>query len=175
MQYKVKKEPRAAYIISAVTGLLAILFMYVGTAKIGNLLVNQIIMLLCGTVCVWVMVRYALTDYVYVLSDDAPYKLEIVKISGQVPKTLVVIDMSGKDYLLPLEKGEKIPEKIGKISKKENFCSNLFPKQRYLYVFEFDGKKVACKLEMDEGVAVFIQNRLENLRNTNQNGGNYEL
>lgn len=165
MQYKVKKEPRAAYIISAVTGLLSIMFMYVSTAGIGNTLVNQLIMLLCGAVCVYVMIRYALTDYVYVFSDTEPYKIEIVKISGQLPKTLAVIDMKGSDHLLPYEKGAKIPETIGKIAKKENFCSNMFPKQRYLYVFEYDGAKVACKLEMDEKVAAFIQNRLNDLRN----------
>jgi len=79
---------------------------------------------------------------------------------------MVVIDMSAGDYLLPLEKGEKIPKKMGKIAKKENFCSNLFPKQRYLYVFEFEGKKVACKLEMEQSAATFIQNKIENLRNT---------
>lgn len=166
MQYKVKKEPRAAYIISATTGLLAILFMYAGSAKIINLQISQIIMLFCAAICAYVLIRYALTDYVYVLSDDAPYKFEIVKISGQVPQTMVVIDMSAGDYLLPLEKGEKIPEKMGKIAKKENFCSNLFPKQRYLYVFEFEGKKVACKLEMEQSAATFIQNKIENLRNT---------
>jgi len=175
MQYKVKKEPKAAYVIATVSGLMSVMFMYVSTLGGANMLLNQLIMLFCGALCVYVLIRYAISDYVYVISDEAPYKFEIVKVSGQLPKTLVVIDMSGKDYLLPLKKGEKIPEKIGKIAKKENFCSNLFPKQKYLYVFEFEGKKVACTLEMDESVAVFIQNRLENLRNTDQNGGNYEL
>lgn len=166
MQYKVKKEPRAAYIISAVCGLLSVMFMYVSMLGGANMLLNQLIMLFCGACCVYVIIRYAVSDYVYVLSDDAPYKIEIVKIAGQIPKTLAVIDMGAGDTLIKIEKGKKMPENIGKIYKKENFCSNMFPKSKYIYVFEFENKKIACFLEIDGDIAGILNNRINELKNS---------
>ena len=165
MQYKVKKDPKAAFIISAVFGLLSIMFMYVSMLGGANMLLNQLIMLFCGAACVYVIIRYAIFDYVYVLSDDAPYKIEIVKVSGHFPKTLAVIDMSEKDMLIKLEKDTKIPQSIGKIYKKEDFCSNMFPKSKYLYVFEFESKKIAVKLEIDSEIAEILNTRINELKN----------
>jgi hypothetical protein len=120
-------------------------------------------MLFCGAACVYVIIRYATTDYVYVISDSAPYKIEIVKISGQLPKTLAIIDMGKGDKLIKLEKGMKMPNGVEKIHQKENFCSNMFPKEQYLYVFEFENKKIAAKLEIDGEIANILNHRINEL------------
>ena len=74
--------------------------------------------------------------------------------------------MGANDMLIKLEKKTKISQKI---YKKENFCSNMFPKSQYLYVFEFDGKAVACKLEIDDKIAKIIDDRINELKNQNSN------
>ena len=172
MHYKVKKNTKIPYAIAIVAACLSVAFLYTGSFGIGNVMMQQIMMLVCATVAVYVLIRYVLTDHVYVISDSRPYTLEIVRVCGKNPKPMASFEMSGDDVLLSVQKGESL-KKYGKIKRKENFCSNIFPRERYVYIVNTENGRVACYLEMEKDVAKILSDRINELhtnKNYQQNG-----
>ena len=172
MQYKVKKNTKIPYAVAIVSACLSVAFLYTGSFGLGNVMMQQVMMLACATFAVYVLIRYVLTDHVYVISDERPYTLEIVRVCGKNPKPMASFEMSFDDELF-LQNKEDESQKNVKIKKKENFCSNMFPKERYLYIVNTENGRVACYLELEKDVAQILINRIEELRlnkNNQQNG-----
>ena len=163
MQYKVKKNTKIPYAVAIVCAALSVAFMYTGSFGIGNTMMYQVMMLILAAAAVYMLIRYALTDMIYVIFDEKPYTLEIVKLCGKLPKTIAVIEMTADDKLV-LQNKDDLSQKTEKIKKKENFCANMFPKEKYLYIANTENGRVSCSLELEKDVAKILFDRIEELR-----------
>lgn len=157
MQYKPHRKLKPLVMITFPLLVIALIFWSLSYLKIGPNGVNQLGMLVALTALVYLLVRYALTDFVYQLSYE-DNSFTITKVGGKRPRTVADICLSRGDRILPYEKGAK--KKLG-IALIENYSVSLFPEESWLFLTVIDGKRTALRLECREDVAQRIRQRIE--------------
>ena len=159
MQYNPHRKLKPLVMIAFPLLVIALIFWSLSYRGIGPNGINQLGMLVALTALVYLLVRYALTDFVYQLSDEDNC-FTVTKVSGKRPSTVADLRLSQGDRVVPYEKG--IQKKLG-IARIENYCVSLFPEESYLLLFRIEGKLVALRLECKEDVARKLTRRIEAL------------
>lgn len=159
MQYKPHRILKPLVMIAFPLLVIALIFWALSYLKIGPHGVNQLGMLVALTALIYLLVRYALTDFVYQL-DDENNCFTVTKVGGKRPRTVADIRLSPNDRILPYEKGAK--KKLG-ILRTENYTVSLFPEESWLLLTVIDGNLIALRLECKQDVADRIRRRIESL------------
>ena len=152
---KSKKEKlmALAFAISAV-----LLFLISAVSRFAGVL--QIIAVIFAVVSIEVYMKYVGSDYIYDAADDY---FKVYRVTGN--KSVCV---SSLDYEMSLSKVVTSKEYLEnkseypKASYTVNLAKNIFPKEYYVYFFEFDGKKVMMKFEPDELFVNYINEIIVN-------------
>ena len=159
MQYKPHRKLKPLVIITFTLLVIALIFWSLSYWKIGPNGVNQLGMLIAFTALIYLLVRYALTEFVYQLSEEGN-SLTVIKIAGKRPQTVADIRLSRGDRIISYDKAAA--KKLG-IRQTENYCVSLFPEESWLFLTLIDGKLTALRLECREDVAQRIRQRIEAL------------
>lgn len=159
MQYKPHRKLKPLVIICFVLLVITLIFWILTYLKVGPLALNQLGVLVFLTALIFLLVRFALTDFIYQLPEEEN-RLTIKTVRGKLPRTAAEVILRKIDRIVPYEKD--IPKKEG-IRRTENFCVSLFPEESYLYITFLDGKKTALRLECREDIARLIRARIEAL------------
>ena len=159
MQYNPHRKLKPLVMITFPLLVIALIFWSLSYLGIGPNGVNQLGMLVALTALIYLLVRYALTDFVYQLSyEDNCFT--VTKVSGKRPRTVADLRLCPSDRVVLYEKG--IRKKLG-ITMIENYCVSLFPEESYLLLTRIEGKSVALRLECKEDVAHKLTRRIEAL------------
>ena len=156
MQYKPHRNLKPLVVISFMLMVIALSFWTLSYLKIGPKSINQL-----GTVgflsaFIFLLVRYALTDFIYQLPEEEN-RLTIKTVRGKRPSTVAEIPLGKSDRIVLYEKD--VCKKEG-VQQLENYCVSLFPLESYLYLTVLNGKKTALRLECREDVAERIRARI---------------
>lgn len=143
MQYKPHKKHRHMLVIGGVLLAVALCFALFASMGWGYLWLNQLGTIGALTALIFVAIRYILTDYIYLFPESGDI-LEVRRISGKLPVTVVRIEIGAGDRLLPYSKELK---KTQGLELFENCCVSLFPEESYVYICMLNGKKVGVQLE----------------------------
>lgn len=111
---------------------------------------------LCS-VGIFIMQRYALTDYNFIIEDG---EMTIHKISGKRITVVARLALSQCTEFLKIEKKQKPKRKFS--GGKYTYTVNLDPSPVFLLVFDDDGKDCGLFLECDETFAAAISALLPN-------------
>ncbi|MBQ8288179.1 MAG: hypothetical protein IJX76_05340 [Clostridia bacterium] len=159
MQYKPHRILRPLIIVCFPLLVIALIFWILAYLEVGPNGVNQLGMLVFLVALVYLLVRYALTEFVYQLSEEGNI-FTVTKVGGKLPRTVADIRLSRGDRIVRYEKDSRKKEGIGRL---ENYCVSLFPEESWLFLTHIDGKKVGLRLECREDVANRIARRIESL------------
>lgn len=159
MQYKPHRKLKPLVVITFVLMVIALIFWILTYLQVGPRALNQLGTLVFLTAMIFLLVRYALTDFIYQLPDEEN-RLTIKTVRGKLPRTAAEIPLQKTDRLLPYAKD--LCKKEG-IRRQENFCVSLFPEESYLYVTVLNGERTAIRLECRQDVAERIAARIEAL------------
>lgn len=159
MQYKPHRKLKPLVIICFCLLVITLAFWVLAYLKVGPNGVNQLGVLVFLTALVYLLVRYALTDYIYQIPDDQAV-LTVTKVGGKLPRTVADIRLSRGDRIIPFEKDSRKKEGLERM---ENYCVSLFPEESWLYITRIDGKMIGLRLECKADVAQRIRARIEAL------------
>ena len=159
MQYKPHRNLKPLVIISFVLMVITLCFWILNYLQVGPRSLNQLGTVVFLTTMIYLLVRYALTDFIYQLPEEEN-RLTIKTVRGKLPRTAAEIPLQKGDRILPYAKELLKQEQI---KQTENFCTSLFPKESYWYITVCNGKKTAIRLECREDVAQRIRARIEAL------------
>ncbi len=159
MQYKPHRKLKPLVIVCFPLLVITLTFWGLTYLRIGPLGANQLGTVVALTALVYLLLRYALTDFVYTLPESEPV-LTVTKIAGRLPRAVADLRLSRGDCLIPYEKGAAKREGI---IRTENFCVSLFPEESWLYVTVIEGKKVALRLECKADTAAYLQAAIDAL------------
>ncbi|MBQ8382527.1 MAG: hypothetical protein IJX47_04900 [Clostridia bacterium] len=159
MQYTPHRKLKPLIVICFPLLVITLIFWILSYLNVGPKAVNQLGMLITLTALVYLLVRYALTEYVYQLPDEGNI-FTVTKVGGKLPRTVADIRLSRGDRVVLFEKD--IRKKEG-IERMENYCVSLFPEESWLFLTRIDGRKVALRLECRADVAGRIRARIESL------------
>lgn len=154
MQYKPHRKLKPLVIVCFTLLVIVLAFWILSYLKIGPNGVNQLGVLVFLTALVYLLVRYALTDFVYQLSEKGDV-FTVTKVGGKLPRTVADIRLSPCDRVIPY--GKDVCKKEG-IRQTENYCVSLFPEERWMLVTEINGKTVGLILECQADTAALIRN-----------------
>lgn len=111
-----------------------------------------------------IYMKYVGSDYVY---DAGERQLKVYKVTGK--KSICVCSLDYDESvtcIMKREEYEKDKEKYPKVNFNVNYAKNIFPKDYYVYMFSFNGKKSLMKFEPDEVFVnyanLFIDKALKN-------------
>ena len=159
MQYKPHRKLKPLVVISFLLMVITLSFWILSYLKVGPLSLNQLGVVVFLTAMVFLLIRYALTDFIYQLPDEE-HRLTIKTVRGKLPRTAAEISLQKGDRIIPYEKDTCKKENIQQM---ENYCVSLFPEESYLYITVINGKKTALRLECREDVAERIRARIDAL------------
>lgn len=159
MQYKPHRRLKPLVIICFVLLVITLIFWILSYLKVGPLSLNQLGTVIFLTALIFLLIRYALTDFIYQLPDEEN-RLTVKTVRGKLPRTAAEIPLRKIDRIVPYEKD--IVKKEG-IERMENYCVSLFPEESWVYITVLNGKKSALRLECREDVADRIRERIEAL------------
>jgi hypothetical protein len=156
MQYKPHRKLKPLVIISFVLMVITLSFWMLSYLRIGPQSLNQLGVVVFLTAMIFLLIRYALTDFIYQLPEEEN-RLTIKTVRGKLPRTAAEIPLRKSDRIVPYQKDVCKTEGI---EQTENFCVSLFPEESYLYLTVLNGKKSALRLECREDVAERIRARI---------------
>ena len=156
MQYRPKRDNKNAYRFCALFIVMAAVCVAAEVTGIGIKLVDQTLIVVFLTCALYVYIRFALSDFVYTVSDDG--YLEVIKITAKIPKTLASVKMSSSDIIV---REEKDMSAYSFVKRKERFNLTMFAKNCRWYIFELNGVKQALILEGDDDFFDFLQRRID--------------
>lgn len=159
MQYNPHRKLKPLAVIGFVLLTVALIFWILTYLRVGPHALNQLGTVIFLSALIYLLVRYAFTDFIYQLPDEEN-RLTIKTVRGKLPRTAAEIPMQKTDRIVPYEK--ELCKKEG-IRKQENFCVSLFPEESYLYLTTLNGEKIAIRLECRQDVAERIRERIEAL------------
>ncbi|MBQ7355448.1 MAG: hypothetical protein IJW62_08025 [Clostridia bacterium] len=159
MQYQPHRKLKPLVIVCFPLLVVALLFWGLAYLNVGPNGVNQLGMLATLTALIYLLIRYALTEFVYQLSEEDNI-FTVTKVGGKRPRTVADLRLSRGDRILPYEKGTC--KKLG-VMRTENYCVSLFPRESWLLLTVIDGSLIALRLECREDVARLIRERIDSL------------
>lgn len=110
----------------------------------------------CWTFGFWVVCRYLLTAYYYVLDGDC---FRIVKVMGQKQQDVGNITLRTGKFIKKLSEAKGRPPARNRF----NYCRNFVPDEKYVYFFEWNGTDAEIIFEPNEEFAALMAERLEML------------
>lgn len=155
MQYKPHRHLKPVAIIGVILIAVAAVFLLMANFGLGYLWLNQLGAILVITILLYLLIRYAMTEFIYLLPDEGAH-LTVKKLRGSLPQTVAEVDLADCK-LLPYSKEGLKQEKVAYT---ENFCVSLFPEETYLLITTVDNRKIALRLECQKDVAEILRNRI---------------
>lgn len=156
MQYKPTRQIKSVAIIGAILLAIAVLFLTMANLGWGFIWLNQLGAILHITVLLYLLIRYAMTDFVYILPEEGAH-LTIKKLRGNLPQTVAEIDLIGDCKVIPYTKENIRREKVAFT---ENYCVSLSPQSSYALIATVNERRIALRLECQQDVADLISARI---------------
>ena len=156
MQYRPHRNFKHVAIIGAVLIAIASVFLAMANFKLGFVAINELGAILTVTVLLYLLIRYAMTDFVYILPETGAH-LTVKKLRGNLPQTAAEVDLTPDCKILPYSKEAFRREKAAYM---ENFCVSLYPAETYLLFVTLNDRKIALRLECKRDVADLIAARI---------------
>lgn len=156
MQYKPTRQIKPLAIIGIVLMAIASVFLTMANLGWGFVWINQLGAILHITVLLYLLIRYAMTDFVYILPEYGAY-FTVKKLRGNLPQTVAEVDLTPDCKILPYTKENLKKEKVAYT---ENYCISLFPSTSYALIATIDNRRIALRLECKQDVADLISARI---------------
>ncbi len=156
MQYKPNRNPKHVAIIGVVLIAIATVFLVMANFKLGFVWINELGAILTITILLYLLIRYAMTDFVYILPETGAH-LTVKKLRGNLPQTVAEVDLTADCKVLPYSKEALRREKVAYV---ENYCVSLHPEETYVLIAVIDSRKIALRLECKKDVADIIAARI---------------
>ena len=156
MQYKPNRQIKPVAVIGAILLSIAALFLTMANLGWGFVWLNQLGAILHITALLYLLIRYAMTDFVYILPEEGAH-LTVKKLRGNLPQTVAEVDLIGDCKVIPYTKENIRREKVAYT---ENYCVSLFPPSSYALIATLDNRRVAIRLECKQDVADLIAARI---------------
>ena len=130
---------------------------------------RMICQLICAVMLVggiYIMSKYALTSYRYILSplDDLHNTNDLVveQIQGSRRKVVCSLELSNTVAFVPKTASiSELSKTHGHISRSFSYCPSLLSDERYVYIFEFNGEQHAVILQCGEDFVREFRARIE--------------
>ena len=107
----------------------------------------------------WVLCRYSLTSFYYVIDGG---NFRIVKVMGQRQQDVGNISMRTGKFVKKLSQAKNRPP----VRNRFNYCRNFVPEEKYVYFFEWNGNNAEIIFEANEDFAELMRLTLEEQKNT---------
>lgn len=159
MQYRPKRNNKNAILAAATLVACVGICIVAEISGVGYHIVDETLILLFITAALYIFIRYVLFDYVYHVRDD--HYIDIVRVTSNVPSTLISVRMSSTDLVVKVEGDMK--SKYPDIVKKNKYNLSLFPKNTYWYIYSLDGARYALVLEGDEQFFDYLKEQIRSI------------
>ena len=107
----------------------------------------------------WVLCRYSLTSFYYVIDGD---NFRIVKVTGKRQQDVGNISMRTGKFIKKLSEAKGRPPARNRF----DYCCNFVPDEKYVYFFEWNGVNAEIIFEPSEEFALLMSEKLEALKGT---------
>ncbi|MBR4979374.1 MAG: hypothetical protein IKX77_02365 [Clostridia bacterium] len=160
MTYKPTSKDKTAVFLSLILAFACIFLLYFSSVFAVYPMIFQIIALFFAVFALQIYLKYIYSNYVYEACEN---DLKIYRISGK--KSICVCSLSYEEStskVFSSEYYETHKSELPKVRISTNFCKNIFPKDYYLYYFNFNSKQASLKFEPDEIFVKFLNEKIEN-------------
>ena len=165
MFYIPRKLPRNALITSLLM-FIAAAALFLVSEFFNPRLAYQLLALAAVSFAIFLVSRYALTDYKYVIKDidgpDQQISFTIVKINGKREAIMANFNLDDAYALEKLTKVSDFEAKHGKVNKLYNYKSNFMPSEAYMLAIKFNAMNVLFEVELSNEFANEIRLRMPN-------------
>ena len=152
MYIPVKKPKKATYTAAGSIVIATALYTAGEFVKIAKM-PFQLAALLLFAFGIFLIARYLLTDYKYVITDSESAEKDpsftVVKISGKRETAVATFDFTSVYKCCRCTSTSEFEKKHGKVDKVFNYCTNYRAEDRYAVAIEFNGMKVLIFIEAD--------------------------
>ncbi len=163
MTYFSKSKGTTAKVICVVLFVIIFVCGVFSALGIGMKGLFQIIMFASAVAIIQISQKYIMSSLEYILD---PYeeitvrnRLTVIKTVGKKRTPLTMLGLVNLTDVIPYKKPSELVSEYGEISQKVSFCTDIFPKESYLLMFEVNGKLTSVRLECDAKFADELKKR----------------
>ncbi len=160
MLYSPKKHNSVILAVICTVLMLASVFM-LGYHALGSF---SLLGLPIAVVAIQLAQRYMLTSYVYRLTPsdelDVSNDLAVIKVQNNTEKTVCNLSLYEAKELVEIKSLRELEKRYGKVATAYNFCAEPFAQSAYWLIEEFNGSRIAVKLQCDEEFAQELRRRI---------------
>jgi|GEM_PF-2947262 len=143
MSYTPLKNNRPPIVISVLLFLCAASSVIFFALNIGIVLILQLIIVITVTAAGFITARYGMSGYTYILERDLSLdriqRLKVIKTFGMRRTTVCSIPLTTAVAVIPKVPMSEIRAKYGRINRRFNYNTNMFPEKSYYYIFDYNG------------------------------------
>ena len=164
MKYVSVRKNSAAAFLTATFAVLALSSFAVSTTGWWIRSVFELISLVFIVVAIQISQKHLLSGYEYILDLEHELtlynRLTVIRTVGKRRTSLFTVPLSSLSHIIPYKRMRRVEKEYGKIGTKLSFCSDIFPKESYLLVFEDENELTLVRLQCDPAFAEQIEKRI---------------
>ncbi|MBQ7779560.1 MAG: hypothetical protein IJ404_03610 [Clostridia bacterium] len=145
MKYVSLSKNKYAALFATLFSALTIVFIFLSTLGLLFRGIFEALALASAVAVIQIVQRYLMTYYEYILdpSDEllTYNRLTVIQVTGKRRTSIYTVPLATLTEAIPYKKMKTVEKEYGKIGKKMSFCTDMFPKESCLLIFE-DGNEL---------------------------------
>lgn len=151
MKYVSLSKNKYAALFATLFSALTVIFIFLSTLGLFFRGIFEALALASAVAVIQIVQRYLMTYYEYILDPADELitynRLTVIQIIGKRRTSVYTVPLATLTEALPYKKMKTVEKEYGKIGKKLSFCTDMFPKESCLLVFEDGNELILLRLQ----------------------------
>ena len=164
MKYVCKRENGAAVLICAslVVGILVTVTLASFNVWIRG--IWELAAMLLAVAAIQVSQRNIFSSYEYIVDPDDELiyrnRITVIRTAGEKRTSLFTLGLNSLVAVIPYEDRKKLKKEYARPKSRYSYCTDIFPKESFILVFENDGESAFVRLQCGKCFAKELEKRM---------------
>lgn len=164
MKYVSLSKNKYAALFATVFSAFTVVFIFLSTLGLLFRGIFETFALASAVAVIQIVQRYLMSYYEYILDpadEILTYnRLTVIQVSGKRRTSVYTVPLAQLSDVLPYKKMRAVEKEYGKVGKKMSFCTDMFPKESYLLIFEDGDELTLLRLQCGSEFLAAINERM---------------
>lgn len=151
MKYVSLSKNKYAALFATLFSALTVIFIFLSTLGLLFRGIFEALALASAVAVIQIVQRYLMTYYEYILDPADELitynRLTVIQIIGKRRTSVYTVPLANLSATIPYKKMKTVEKEYGKIGKKLSFCTDMFPKESCLLIFEDGNELILLRLQ----------------------------
>ena len=164
MKYICKRNNAVAVLLSA--SLVTAILVFISLASFGIWIrgIWETAAMIFAVAAIQISQKHLFSYFEYITDPDDEMiyrnRITVIRVAGKNRTSLFTLGLKNLSAVVPYKERKKLKEEYGTPKARYSYCTDIFPKESYILVFENNGEAVFMRIECDKDFISEIEKRM---------------